>query len=320
MNSDEFRIYLGPPFWICPNPSCRGGISLDANQKKAALERRGTDITLNCPICQRSSTLHEGLLQARLLSSIPGEFINPQGSEVLIGNFSVVLGTDKFLEFDQFFSRILWVRTTPLNTAFGIHGTIVGPASIRIWTSTESQDALGQEVQFSLLVSGFRPGHEVELWRETLVQASMLIDNEFFQQSIVISWAAFETFIHSFVRERLRGSGVPSDTTKWEPDIYDSYVSGVKDHRNALPLKGIVRAILGEVLSIRFYTTDDFTKLFKAYNLRNAVTHGDLDKYNAKLNQMNFNDDNHAAKFVFDSVVRAIYNIRYWDVIESTTI
>jgi hypothetical protein len=269
------------------------------------------------PSCTCRFTLHEGLVEYKALEPITwfsrGPYMHT-AADVATLRIGQAIRPKLPVEF----SWIDYVDLRPGKTKSGeyvkAHWYRTGPNmnEFIVLTSSEDESDIGEPTTVSWTAVGSRKlpeGQGIEPWRRFLISsARTLLYGHDPRMSILESFMAFELFLDEFLEDRWQKPHLKSNL-----DYFDSITS--------FSTLAKVRILLHEALAVHFVESKEWGNWDKARAFRNQVAHGKrleetmYKKKNDKKKKnigSQFKDSTEIAKFCYESIVRAIYFIRYW--------
>lgn len=311
-----------PGLYVLVCPHCNMARNPKPSEQDLIIQKKAYRVKTPCANCRNTSTLHQMLLQRRLLydgipptPDVPTMVIpwNPFFPVTQTHNQEFRIGLTKTFQLDQHFKRIWEILPYAgcLNEKISVEGRFVPPDKIELISSTRDNELLGKEARITVLVFAGSPVEDSVIWKDLLGESIMLLRREAFKSSIVQCYAAFETFLESFVEEKLTRSPKP-----WQKGAL-RYLSG--DSRDALPLAGLLQVIIDEVLEIRILDSQSFKDWIQEKSgckaLRNAIAHGNEEKFKNILKYKGTGgwSEKQAAEWVLRTIMILISDIRYWE-------
>ncbi len=318
------RINHLPGRYLAICPKCGNVRDSNEQEKEILRQKRGFCHGVKCEACEHSFTLHEGLLQRRLLyrglpyptssgqiSVIPWNPFIPVAS---VHNLRFRIGVTQRLDLSETYSEIYSTIAYEegIDRDIIIEMRSVAPTILDIVSSARDENDIGKEARFTILVFGTSRHRRSLMWKELMGEALALIDKKSYKSSIIQSHAGLEAFIADFVEERLLRSGRPDD--RWNEKTFKTYIAG--DSRDSLPIVGILKVIVDQVLSIKLIGTEMFKDWSRegtgVKSLRNAIVHGDIEKYEEILDKRRLTEEE-AAHWVLKTIMKLIYHIQYYE-------
>lgn len=176
--------------------------------------------------------------------------------------------------------------------------------------SPEPGDA-GAAVAIAWTAYGDTVLEQIELWRENLLEAALELAAQNWRAATLMSAVAVEVYSAEYLAQAL-GGGDARVQRAWHPHTIEHYVTAP----SGLSVNGRLMVGFQEILGIPFWDTDHRRRWQKLYELRNKLAHGDLAEYRRvrKPSGQRFSDDEDRAHFAYETAIRLIYYMRYYDV------
>ncbi len=261
--------------------------------------------------CTHRFTLHQGLVEYK--AQAPLVWFS-RGPHALVeeGVADARVGQTVRPELELAFLQIDYVEIIPRKSSdvsVRVHWRRVGQQrnQFEILTSAEHADDIGKPIRLSWRAVGMKRlprSEDIELWKRYLISSASKLMYEFdARMSILESWMAFELFLDSFIEEN------------WTPPHSKANLEHLwRVAGNSAVTK--TRILLHEALGVHFVDSEVWQDWNWTREFRNQVAHGrrlQQTKYKGKNIAGALGDTREIAKFCYQSVVRAIYCVRYWD-------
>ena len=295
------------PYALCPKCDLR--IDLDDETKMALESKRGRMWELECTNGHLFS-LHDGMLAAKLQPSHYNVFWHIQGIEsgqenISVGKWHTVRLQKPFEEIDDI--KLIYYTKDDIDiSGVRCEAKFDKKDPNYFWLVTSGDEVeWGRKVCIDWTVYGVVPTDPLDIWRETLIFAARQLLAANYRPAILQSAVAIESFVYSFVIDYLK------KTKGWRSTTVDDYIDASKS-RDALSLQGVIQVCIQEVMGLSI-SEEVWVGWQRLRKMRNALAHGDLQKYRrlSGPDGQYFTNDKSKAEFAYRTAVKFIYEIRY---------
>jgi hypothetical protein len=295
------------PYVLCPE--CQRRIDLDDEIGNSFKSIQVRETTIRCS-AGHNFTLFEGLISLGLQPDHYNIFWPIKGIEtgqerIRVGEWCRVKPKKSFEEIDE-------VQTIffPEGEGIQLPGVRTGASFNRKSTnefllmSSGLEREWGKTIIVNWIIYGVVSGSDIEIWRENLTFAARQLLGANYRPSVIQSAVAVESFVYEYVTTYLR------DIAKWNPKNIKDYVEGASI--DSLSIQGLIRIFIQEMMSIEI-PKDVFVSWMRLKNMRDALAHGDLNRYRhlTAPDGHKFVGDKERAEFAYSVAVRFIYEVLY---------